>query len=162
MWGDIPTWLGLALAAAALVYAARQVSLAAKQREDSLTAQLATERSVEGSLLLQIDDRLNDFADVHVLLRPGGAWQAELGGPASAEEWSRVEGYLGALERVGVMVESGSLRPEIVAKLYGYRLRNIYANAQIREQKLVRRADGWQDLLRLIDVVEATGYSVRA
>jgi hypothetical protein len=124
--GDIASWIGIIIAAAALVYTARQVGLA--------------ERHTNAQFLDNLHSRFEKYADVHINLRPGGGWHG--GGPQSVEEWARVEAYMGLFERVAIFMEFGLVDPQIVRRLYGYRIVNIWANDVIREEKLVRRASG--------------------
>jgi hypothetical protein len=139
--GDIAGWIGVIIAAAALVYTARQVGF--------------TERHTNAQFLDNLDNRFEKYADININLRPGGAWQRA--GPQSVEEWARVEAYMGLFERVAVLTELRLVKIQVVRRLYGYRMVNIWANDVIREEKLVRRVSGWGDFIRLTEQLGKAG-----
>jgi hypothetical protein len=167
-------WIGAgsALATAivaiiALSYAAQQVRVAHRQRQDQLEAQQHARDYAFGQFLLQLDESFLQHKQVHRRLRPRhdqsqrektdvGSWHGS-GGPQSADEWADVEAYLGLFERIAVLVDRKLLDPDVVLRLYGYRMANIWANDRIRTEKLIQRASGWQDFLRLTEALEEQG-----
>ena len=50
------------------------------------------------------------------------------------DEWARAETYLGLFERINRLIETGNLSAEYVARFYGYRINNIWANDIIRQE----------------------------
>ena len=56
---------------------------------------------------------------------------------------------MGLFERMNRLIEIHSLSAEYVARFYGYRINNIWANDVIRHDKLEREAPGWQDFIEL-------------
>lgn len=98
-------------------------------------------------------DLRNHFAtwhdDAHRRLRPGGAWSGAEG-PATPEEWAKVEAYMGLFEHCEIMLEQGLIDERTFQEIYSYRLRNIVRNDTIRCEKLVKRAAGWTRFLALL------------
>jgi hypothetical protein len=147
------------------------VTLAYRQRQDQLQAQQHVRDYTFGQFLLQLDEAFLEHKRVHRRLRPRhrgapagstevGAWTGGAG-PVSADDWADVEAYLGLFERIAVLVERKLLDPDVVLRLYGYRMSNIWANDIIRREKLIERAGGWQDFLRLSETLEDRGAKFR-
>ena len=99
-------------------------------------------------LLLGFDQRLSEFDKVHQALRPGGSWPRDRDHPPEGMQWSEVEGYMGAFERLNVLLTDRIVSTELVKAFYEYRLHNLVANAGIQD-KLKRFPDGWSNFLEL-------------
>ena len=93
-------------------------------------------------LLLQFDERLDAFTRVHEALHPKGDWHVDQEEPPADIHWSRIEGYMGAFERLYVFLKDGIVDKDSVKTFYQYRLRNLVANKLIRE-RLTASASGW-------------------
>jgi len=52
------------------------------------------------------------------------------------KELPSVEAYMGLFERVMIMIDLGLLKADIVERLYGYRVLNIWANNRIMKVSL--------------------------
>jgi hypothetical protein len=143
--------IGVVGALVGLVYAGRQLN--------------ASQLSSKGSFLLELDQAFARHSDVHVRLRPTGSW-AGLGNDSSkhhlatlltSEEWAEVEAYMGLFERIEMLVDAGIIDVPLVNRLYGYRVSNIVGNTAIRQVKLIKLSDGWQDFLSLCARLEDDG-----
>jgi hypothetical protein len=64
------------------------------------------------------------------------------------------EAYMGLFERIKIMIDLRLLHPDVVNRLYGYRVGNIWANNRILCEKLVKRSGGWRDFLELVKCME--------
>jgi hypothetical protein len=135
------TGLGVLIAASGIFYAVRTL------KESAETAQAQFWVNIRGVLA--------NYDDLHAKLRPGGPWAPRPGesyawiGPASAEEWARVELFMGLFEYCETLLARGMLNPEDFRKAYKYRLENLLRNAPIVETKLIELAAYWQDFLAL-------------
>jgi hypothetical protein len=122
---------GLILTGIGLIFAGKQIR--------------ASQRVAAGDFLLKFDEMLfEQHNEVHQLLRPGGAWSGNRGGPTSAEEWIKVERYMGMFERIKVLVDYKLLDIDTVNHFYGYRIRNIIANETIVKAKGIASPEEWQ------------------
>ena len=135
------------LAVIALIYAAKQVRIGSKQRED-------TRQAAFTQILLQIDALLVSHRDVHAKLRPGGPWHGSEKYPKSYEEWAETEQYMGVFERIHAAIENRQVELKRVEELYGYRVSNIWANPRIRKEKLEERKGGWKGFIELTGWLE--------
>lgn len=126
---SIATAVTAVAALAALVYARGQIQEAQKQLQHS-------HKISHGDFLLRLDEAFQRHIAVHKLLQPMFKWGNNKGGPVNDEDWFLVTSYMGLLERVNYLVESGVVGIEIIDKLYGYRVYNIVANDAIRKAKL--------------------------
>ncbi|PPC90406.1 MAG: hypothetical protein CTY34_07995 [Methylobacter sp.] len=131
---DIVTIIGVVIAATSLAFTAINT--------------LTTVRTNRAKFWLDLRDRFAKHDEVHRLLRPGGDWSTGKG-PETAEEWARVEAYLGLFEHCEIMLEQGLIDERTFREIYVYRLKNMAANSYIRE-KLNRHAGGWSRLLALM------------
>jgi hypothetical protein len=141
LFTQVTTAVGVALVVPSLIYAAVQL------RESQKVAR--------GDFLLRLDGVLNEHNEIHTRLRPGGVWTKPGSGPESVEDWVAVERYMGLFERIYVLVESGIVDVETIARLYGYRVFNIVANERIRHAKLEREAAAWSDFIALWKSLES-------
>jgi hypothetical protein len=64
---------------------------------------------------------------------------------------------MGLFERVAVLTELRLVKIQVVRRLYGYRMVNIWANDVIREAKLVQSMSAWGDFIRLTEQLEKAG-----
>jgi hypothetical protein len=128
-----------------------QLFVARSQRRDAI-------RLSTSQVLLAADAVLASHAQVAANLRPGGVWHGELGQiHPTDEELPQVEPYLGVFERIFIAYQAGQLDPETIDHLYGYRLRNIWANERIVVTKLQneRLKASWSRAIALTYVLEA-------
>lgn len=135
------------IATGALVVAARQLG--------------RQSRTAQAQFFLALDDAFRLHSETHTKLRPpvpnrsgptgavGSWWGATAEGPATGEDWVAVEAYMGLFERINVMVDQGLLEIDTVKRLYGYRVRNIWANSRIAREKLEKGASGVAGLHRV-------------
>jgi hypothetical protein len=137
-WAD----LGQAIGGLAQVIAVALILFAAKQ----LQAQKASSKS---QVLFQLDEALMKYQDVHQKLRPAGQWGENKGGP-TGDDWPAVEAYMGLFERLKAFIDDGLVDIDTAFKLYAYRVFNLNNNNIIRDEKLVERAQYWQDFLALL------------
>lgn len=144
--GAVSSALAVAVGIFALIYASSQVKEARRQREllvkaqqDATLAQEHAENFAFGQFLLQLDEAFRHHQSVHLKLRPGGGWAKDPEQRPTNTELPEVEAYMGLLERVMIMIDLGLLRADIVERLYGYRVGNIWANRRIMKTKLVLR-----------------------
>jgi hypothetical protein len=144
--GAIAGLLAVAVGVFALGYAAKQVKLGREQRSDASSLAL-------GQFLLQLDQAFERHQAAHLNLRPGGQWYGMSDRPTD-DEMPIAIAYMGLFERIKIMIDLKLLRPEIVNRLYGYRVGNIWVNDRIMREKLVKLSDGWQDFLKLVRYME--------
>jgi hypothetical protein len=159
--GAVSSALAVAVGIFALLYANSQVKEARRQRgilvkaqQDTAEAQEHAENSAFGQFLLQLDEAFRRHQSVHLQLRPGGEWAKDPDQRPTDAELPDVEAYMGLLERVMIMIDLGLLKADVVERLYGYRVGNIWANNKIMKVKLARTASGWQDFIKLIRTME--------
>ena len=102
---------------------------------------------------LNLRDRFSAFDDVHLKLRPGGAWSTNGKGPEKTEDWIRVEAYMGLFEHCNIMLNEGLIDEKTFGKIYAYRLKNIIGNPDIADAKLrhTERRKYWKDFIALLD-----------
>jgi hypothetical protein len=125
------------IALLALVYAARSLDL--------------SRRIVRAQFWLALRDQFARHDEVHRKVRPGGPWAgAQAAGPSSTEDWAAVEAYMGLFEHCEAMIAQGLLDERTFERIYLYRVKNLLANPIIVEEKLVKRAQGWQSFLELV------------
>jgi hypothetical protein len=153
--------LSAVTATVALIFAWSQSSTA-RQQSRTAEAQANTEKVVAGyQFITALDGALLQWVDIHENLRPGGAWYCNGEGPRGSPEWLRVEGYMGTFERALYPLAEELLPIDQFDRFYGYRLTNIWANKIIREEKLVIRAEGWKDFIKLSGLLEERGRAIR-
>lgn len=102
---------------------------------------------------LDLRERFSAFDDVHLKLRPGGAWSSVGSGPVETEEWIRVEAYMGLFEHCNIMLNDGLIDEKTFGKIYAYRLRNIVRNRIIVDSKLSNeeRKKYWEEFAAMLD-----------
>lgn len=135
---DIVTVIGVVIAATSLVFTAINTR--------------STLKTNRARFWLDLRDRFAKHDEVHRLLRPGGDWSSGQG-PETAEDWARVEAYLGLFEHCEIMLDQGLIDEPTFREIYAYRLKNIAANNQIGK-KLQRFASGWVRLFALMKRME--------
>ena len=144
--GAIAGLVAVVVGVFALWYADKQVKLGRDQR--SYASSLAL-----GQFLLQLDEAFERHQVAHLSLRPGGQWHGTSDRPTDDEMPTAIT-YMGLFERIKIMIDLRLLRPDIVNRLYGYRVGNIWVNDRIMHEKLVKLSDGWQDFLELVRWME--------
>jgi hypothetical protein len=128
-WADAATIAAAIAAVGALFYAAQQI------RQNTAVSR--------GQFWLQLEQMFSSHDEVHLKLRPGGAWAKESGHPQTPEEWAKLEDYMGLFEHCEIMLDAGLIDEQTFIDIFGYRLRNIVANPHIVEEKLIKRREGW-------------------
>lgn len=126
-----------------------QLRVASQQRQDAI--------KLSGSqVLLAVDAVLAAYLDINRNLRPGGGWHCSRQHPTD-EELPLVEPYLGVFERLWIAYSIGQIDIATIEHLYGYRIRNIWANPRIVETKLQNKQvrDGWSMFIALTYALEA-------
>jgi hypothetical protein len=119
-----------------------------EQRKLQLEQMEQNRKINEARFWLELRKMFGDFADVHLKLR-GGDWP----GPDSAEEWTRVEAYMGLFEHCSRMLQDKLIGIDTFKRLYGYRIGNILANRRIVEKKLIDHGKDWQDFIELVRLI---------
>ena len=97
---------------------------------------------------LELRRMFSDYQDVHVKLRPRGAWYASSEHP-NLDEMPSVEPYMGLLEHCNRMLEQRLIDWKTFKQIYGYRVDNIMKNSAIVKAKLIENEDGWENFIRL-------------
>lgn len=144
--GAISGLLAVAVGIFALWYADKQVKLGRDQRGYSSSLAL-------GQFLLQLDEAFQRHQAAHLNLRPGGQWHGTANRPTD-EEMPVAISYMGLFERIKIMIDLNLLPADVVNRLYGYRVRNIWANDRIMREKLVKLSGQWQDFVQLVKCME--------
>lgn len=144
--GAMSGLLAVAVGIFALWYASKQVKLGRDQRRDA-------SRSALGQFLLQLDEAMQRHQVAHMNLRPGGEWYNTTDRPADNEMAGAIA-YMGLFERIKIMIDSRLLPGDVVNRLYGYRIGNIWVNDRLMCEKLVKLSDQWQDFLELVRCME--------
>jgi hypothetical protein len=125
-----------------------QLKTADRQRRDAIV--------LSGTqVLLAIDAVLAEYQDINRKLRPGGEWYGSSDHP-TVDELADIEPYLGIFERIWLAYSVGQIDVGTIEHLYGYRVRNVWANKSIVRQKLQnpQLRSGWKMVLALTAVLE--------
>lgn len=113
-------------------------------------------RVAEGQFLLDLEKIMATHDEVHLKLRPGGAW-ADGESPETAKDWSKLEDYMGFFEHCELLVRDKSLSIERFDEIFGYRLHNIVANEEICRAKLLSsEKESWGLFISICDRVGAS------
>jgi hypothetical protein len=144
--GSMAGLLAVAVGIFALWYADKQVKLGRDQRSHASSLAL-------GQFLLQLDEAFHRHQDAHLYLRPGGQWYETADRPTD-DEMPAAEAYMGLFERIKIMIDLNLLSADVVERLYGYRVANIWHNDRIMRKKLVKHCDDWRDFLALVRCME--------
>jgi hypothetical protein len=126
-----------------------QLRVAGQQRHDAI--------KLSGTqVLLAVDAVLAVYQDINRNLRPGGDWYRSTEHP-NDDELPLVEPYLGLFERLWIAYSIGQIDIATIEHLYGYRIRNIWANPRLVETKLQnkRLRGGWSMFVALTYALEA-------
>jgi hypothetical protein len=118
---NIATIIASIIGAGALVFAGIQLKN---------SAQVA-----EGQFLLELEKMMTAHDEIHLKLRPGGAW-ADGASPNSPKDWAALEDYMGFFEHCELLIQDKSLSVERFNHIFGYRVFNIVANKAICKAKL--------------------------
>ncbi len=150
---EVAAWLGaisglltIAVGVFALWYTSKQVKLGRDQRRH-------VPRSALGQFLLQLDEAMQRHQAAHLNLRPGGEWHNTTDRPADNEMPAAIA-YMGLFERIKIMIDLKLVPANVVNRLYGYRIGNIWVNDRLMCEKLVKLSDQWQDFLELVRCME--------
>lgn len=100
---------------------------------------------------LDLRKQMSEHNEVHINLRPRGAWAPDKGDPQgpSNGDWPKVEAYMGLFEHCEAMLRERLIDEETFKAIYRYRLVNIMGNPLIRDY-LKKYADGWKGFLALL------------
>jgi hypothetical protein len=147
-WTLVLTAAAVLIAGAGIYFAIRTLQVAVRTLQDGAEISRA-------QFWVTIRGVLANYDDVHAKLRPGGPWAppelerfAKIG-PATAEEWARVELLMGLFEYCETLLTRGMLAQRDFEKAYAYRIDNLLHNAPIVREKLIVRASDWKDFIRL-------------
>jgi hypothetical protein len=102
----------------------------------------------QATFWLELRRMFSDYQDVHVKLRPRGAWYASPEHP-NLDELPSVEPYMGLLEHCNRMLEQGLIDWKTFKHIYGYRVDNIMKNPAIVKAKLIENEENWENFIRL-------------
>ncbi len=139
---NIATIVGAIAAVIVLIYTAVQV------RQNTLVSR--------GQFWLELEKMFSLHDEIHIKLRPGGEWAKIDAGPQNAEDWAKVEDYMGLFEHCEIMLEKGLIDWETFGSIFSYRLNNILANERITKAKLINEKDSWKEFVRLLDKLKIT------
>jgi hypothetical protein len=126
----------------------RQLWVAERQRLEAI--------KLSGSqVLLAVDAVLAAYQQINVNLGLLGDWHRSSKHP-DVKELRDAEPYLGAFERLWIAFTIGQIDIKTINHLYGYRLRNIWVNPRLVEDKLQNKEtrDGWSMLIALTYALE--------
>jgi len=87
--------------------------------------------------------------EIHLKLRPKGDWSKENTGPENANDWVKVEDYMGLFEHCEIMLEKKLIDWKTFKAIFSYRLHNIVANKSIVKEKLINEKAYWQHFIKL-------------
>lgn len=121
-------------AVVALIFAGRQLRM--------------TRRTARAEFAFQLYEVLQGYNDIDTRLASDPDYV-----PASVEEWSRIDRYMGMFEIIQVLAVGSTFDVQTVDRLYGHRLAAIMSNAAINERNFHERRHRWTDFLKLIDMV---------
>ena len=135
-WTSIASIIGVAIGLLALLYTAKQINQNTKISR--------------GQFWLELEKMFAVHDEAHINLRPGGRWAKSNTGPETAEEWAKLEDYMGLFEHCEILIKKKLIDKKTFKSIFSYRLNNIIANKKIVEAKLVREKDSWQNFLNLL------------
>lgn len=105
--------------------------------------QLAGARNVaRGEFLLALDRNFSDFHDIALRLQ-NPKWT-----PMDSPEGFKLARYMGAVERIGLLVRDGILDLSTVETAYGWRIQWLVRNDTTRK-RLLTMPQAWPELNRL-------------
>jgi type II secretory pathway pseudopilin PulG len=107
-------------------------------------------------VLLAVDAVLADYQHISINLRPRGRWHESETHPDD-DELRDTEPYLGVFERLWIAYTVGQIDMATIEHLYGYRIKNIWANPRLVKTKLQNNElrEGWSMLIALTYALEA-------
>jgi hypothetical protein len=111
-------------------------------------------------VMLAADAVLAAYREISVNLRPGGIWFGEKAKEhPNDKEMPLVEPYLGVFERIFIAIDYGQVPVKVVRDFCGYRIKNIWANMRIVEDKLQNEKykEDWKHFIALTFVLESAG-----
>ena len=137
------------IALGGLGFAGWQLYLLRRSRQDG-------QAIARGNFILQFDQRLDSF-DVlyHDKL---DVWIKQNSHPETEKEWHQVASYLGAFERLEILIEQGSIDIPCVKSLYLARINELMALRPLRQRYLFAttscgRHEGWRRFIKLCDLL---------
>lgn len=112
-----------------------------------------TREIAQSQYLMSYYSEFQQFNDVQMKFI-AGAWSQPGVGPESQEEWYRVARYMGLLEQIEVLIDSGIMTAEVADRSYSHRVRAVYRNELVRRRYLEGEKFRWQLFLRLVNRLE--------
>jgi hypothetical protein len=129
---------------------AKNQAAAAERMAEAMEGRVDTARkATRAQAILDLEEELARHEQVHTALSSVDQRWFGPGEEPSRAQWVTVETYMGLFERVENLIESGILEAAAVEENYGYRVSNLVADDLIYQEKLVKRADGWRQFIRL-------------
>ena len=122
----------------------------------ALISQRQTVHVARGDFLIRLRDAIQTHNEVHLALRPGGKWSNGHSCPQSAEEWAKIDAYMGFFETCEILMQRGALDQSDFTSSFGYRVSNILANKDVVQAKLVNERQYW---LKFIKAAKRCGWS---
>jgi hypothetical protein len=109
-----------------------------------------TSKTTQGEFLLNLDEKMNDFADVTEATFdndwvPSDDKDTNIAGIS----WARINNYMGLFERIKILIDDDIVNLELFTRLYGYKLRYLVLNDAIYQRKLLGQGYGWTDFIKL-------------
>ena len=146
--GQISAIVAAAVALIGLPMVLLQLRVARQQQLDAI-------RLSGSQVLLAVDAVLAEYKEINEYLRPEGIWHRSTVHPTT-EELPLVEPYLGVFERLWIAYTVGQIDIATIKHLYEYRIRNIWVNPRLVEDKLQHQENkaGWSMLIALTFALE--------
>ena len=149
LWTFVFTVIAATIGVAAIVYAIKTLRAAVQSLRLAADEAKRSTEVARAQFWVMVRGVLANYDDVHAKLRPEGIWGVQNNenysqrGPQSAEQWARVELYMGMFEYCETLIAHDLLKKEDFRDAYQYRLRNLVSNAVIVEKKLLDRRPDW-------------------
>ncbi len=131
-WGDIFAGLQALFILVGFIFAIVQLR---NQSRDSRT-----------NVMFQLMQMFRDYDDIQVAFRPGGKWNDKC--PETAEDWARIDNYLGLYEHCEVLIQLNRIEPEFFERAYRVPLENALLHSDV-QHKLQGEYECWHDLWAL-------------
>ena len=132
-WDDMAQWLPVMAAVAGLVFAGEQIRL--------------SRRVSRVEVMLQMDQRLADFNELQHRLEHN---EVDV---SSVKDQREIRRYIGTLERLKVIIDSGMLSIQNADRLYSFRVRTVAQNPYTRTL-IETESRGWRNFSDLVVMLE--------
>lgn len=90
-------------------------------------------RDTRTRFLSELDQESNSFADIHQKLMGGAPFAAERYEDLPVPERAAIHSYLAFFERVELCLESGAVDEISIRRLFGFRLRVLFAHPMVEQ-----------------------------